>query len=376
MIASDIAKKLSANLPLHTSGFSNTVAISAISVAGTIATVTTVSAHNLANGTEVAISGVDAPVQIDTGSFLRTASVATFETLQDHDLTLSQRDIANGGKTITLSGANEAEFNGTFSLIKVINRRKLQIAVADSGPTTISGSPLVNNANGNFFNGLFAVDNVAATTFTYNLPTTYPLDPVVSNAVVQISIRIVTVLNIDQYLIDVYTKKAIGEDTLVVQLGDVVQSKKRNEESDADASTIGEYSFAPLLIQSFSLYIVMNVTDLTTGAKARDDKVEKEYLPAIFKSVLREKFDTGFTYSQYRTTFTSHGLYAYSDDRSQGKALYVHQISFEQLTQLTKIDMVQPVDDVAMRDINYSLTTDLGTGELTADIDLDLEPIP
>jgi len=38
--------------------------------------------------------------------------------------------------------------------------------------------------------------------------------------------------------------------------------------------------------------------------------------------------------------------------------------------------MVGPDDNVAMRDVEYTLTTDLGTGILTADVDLDEDPIP
>lgn len=375
MRARDIVDKLSAIIPLYTDGFSNSVGVTSISVAGTTATVTTDAPHGLIEGQNVAMTGVQAPVQIDTGTFIRTGSSATFETLQDHDLTLSERDIAAGGKTIDISGATEPEFNGTFTLIKVVNRRKLIINVADSGPTTISGSPLVENANGNLFNGLVPAVNVAASTFDYELPVSYPIDPVVTGATVQISIRILSVLDIQQYLRDVYTKKGLDEDILVVQLGDVTQSKKRDEPTDAASSTTGEYSYVPTLIQPFAIYIVMNVTDDLTGSQSRD-QVEEEYIPAIFRSVLRAKFDTGFTYNQYRATFTGHGVFAFSDINGKNKAIYAHEVTFEQLVLLCKADMVGPDDNVAMRDVTYNLTTDLGTGELDATIDLDEDPLP
>ena len=375
MRAQDIVDKLSAVIPLYTDGFSNSVGVSSITVAGTTATVTTASLHGLVEGQNVAMTGVDAPVQIDIGTFIRTGSSATFETLQDHDLTLSQRDIAAGGKTIVISGAAEPEFNGVFQLVKVVNRRKLIINVEDAGPTTITGAPLVENANGNIFNGLFPATNVTDSTFDYELPVAYPIDPVVTAATVQISIRILSVLDIQSYLQDVYTSKGLEDDVLVVQLGDVTQSKKRNEETDAASSASGEYSFTPMLIQPFAVYIVMNVTDDLTGSMARD-KVESEYIPAIFHSVLRAKFDTGFTYSQHRATFTGHGVFAFSDVNGKNRAIYAHEVTFEQLCQLCKADAVGPDDNVAMRDITYNLTTDLGTGELMADIDLDEEPLP
>lgn len=377
MKAQDIVDKLSAAVPLYTDGFSNSVGITSITVAGTTATVTTDAAHSLVDSQNVAILGAEAPVQIDAGTFLRTGSTATFETLQDHDITLSERDKVNGGKTITISGATEAEFTGVFVLVQVANRRKLLIAVADSGPTTISGAPIVEDANGGVFNGLVPATNVTAITFDYELSVAYPLDAVVGNASVQISIRILSVLDIEPYLQNVYTKKGIDDDVLVVQLGDVVQSKKRNEESDASSATAGELSFTPVLIQPFAVYIVMNVTDDLTGAQARD-KVEDEYVPAIFNSVLRAEFDSGFSYSTYRATFTGHGVFAYSDINGKNRAIYAHEVAFEQLVQLTKVDMVGPENSVAMRDISYTLTTDAGTGveTLDANVDLDEEPIP
>ena len=376
MKAQDIVDRLAADLPLYTDGFTNSVAITSITVVGTTATATTASVHGLIEGQSVGVIGAEAPVQIDTASFLRTGSQAVFETLQDHDLTLSERDKAAGGKTITISGATEAEFNGSFQLISVLNRRKVIIAVTDAGPTTITGSPLVENANGGIFNGLYAATNVTTTTFDYTLAVAYTLPAVVDNAKAQISIRILSVLDIDQYLQDVYTKQAIGADQLVVQLGDVSQSKKRNEQTDADDSTSGEYSYNPVLIQPFALYIIQNVTDMLAASPARD-KIETEYLPAIFKSVLRAKFDTGFTYSQFRSTFTGHGVYGFADENGKNKAVYIHEITFQQLATLDKIaDTVGPDNSVALRDISFTLTTDLGTGELLADVDLDQEPLP
>lgn len=377
MKAQDVVDKLAESVPLYTDGFSDALDILSISVSGTTATATTSAAHGLAEGQDVSILGADAPVQIDTAAFVRVGSTATFETLQDHDLTLSERDKANGGKTITLSGATEAEFNGQFVLVRVVNRRKILIAVTDSGPTTITGSPIVEDANGGIFNGLVSAVNLTANTFDYELTVAYPLGAVVGNATVQISIRILSVLDIEAYLQDIYTRKVLTGDILVVQLGDVTQSKKRNEESDASSSTVNEQSFTPLLIQPFAVYTVMNVTDDLTAAQARD-KIESEYVPAIFQSVLRAKFDTGFTYSQYRATFTGHGVLAYSDVTGKNKAIYAHEISFEQLAQLSKVDMVGPDSDTAMRDVSYTLTVDAGTEVETLDavIDLDEEAIP
>jgi len=233
----------------------------------------------------------------------------------------------------------------------------------------------VENANGGIFNGLATAVNVTTTTFDYELPVGYTLNAVVDNAQVQVSLRIASVIDIEQYLVDVHTKQSLSVDHLIVQLGDVTVSKKRNEETDASSSATGQDSYTPVLIQSFAIYIIMNATADLTASQLRD-KVESEYIPAIFKSVARAEFNTGFTYSQYRSTPTGHGVFAYAGQNGKNKALYAHEVTFEQLVMLTQVDMVGPDDNVAMRDVEYSLTTDLGTGELTANVDLDEEPIP
>ena len=373
MISADIVDKLAESMPLYTSDFGDSIAITSIVPTGSTALVTTPTAHGKANGDTIVIIGADAPVEIDTGTFLRTGSQAVFETLQDHDLTLSVRDIAKGGRTITISAATEAEFNGTFTLISVVNRRKLIIAVDDSGSTTISGLPIVEDANGGIFNGIFQVANVTTLTLEYALPVDYAL-PASGLPVLQINIEIASALDIDQYLIDVYTKQAIGNNQLIVVLGDVTQSKSRTETTDASDSDSGQQDFTPTLIQPFAVYIIINATQSLTGSDLRDT-VEASYIPAIFKSILRAEFDTGFAISQFKTTFTGHGVYAYGDPTGKNKAIYVHEVAFEQLAKLYESDAVGPVDNVAMRDFSFTIKSNIGTEEMTASIDLDQEPI-
>lgn len=369
MIAQDVVNLLSASLPIHSSAFGDSEPLLSLVVSGATVTAVTAATHGIVDGQNVAINGADAPVQINTGTFSRVGSTASFSTIQDHDLTLSPFDIENG-KTVTLSGAAEPEFNGEFVLVSVPSRSSLIIAVADSGPLSISGSPIVDNANGELFNGLFTASNVTANTFDYSISIAYPIDAVATNATAQTQSRIISVLDINQYLNDIYTEQPLSSHVIAVQLGDVVESKNRNELSDAGSSTSGELSYTPLYIQSFAVYIIQNVTNDITGAIARD-RVESEYVPAIFKSILRAKFDTQFSLSGYRCTCSGHGAFAYFDAEGKNKAVYTHEITFEMLAQLDAGDMVGPDSNVAMRNVVYGLTTDQGTGELNAEANLD-----
>lgn len=375
MLAKDIAAKLSATLPLYTNAFSDSVNVVSITTVGSVATVTTDVVHNIVDDQYVAVLNALAPVQVDTAAFLKVGSVVTLETLQDHDLTLSERDKVKG-KMITIANANEAEYNASFVLLRVINRRKIQIAVDDSYSATISGSPVITNANLNIFNGWVKAYNTTVTTFDYDLPLAFNLDAYVADATIQAYTRVLRVLNINQYLQDVYTRKLINDDVIAVQLGDVSLSKDRDEQSDASSSNSGQFKFNPLLIQTFAVYIIQNVTNSLTAAEARD-KVEEEYIPAIFKSLLLHSFKSQFSYTTHRCTFVNHGVYAYSEPAAQGKALYVHEVNFEQLIQITKNDASDQSLSRAMRDIDITITSAVGNEleKLEANINLDEEPL-
>lgn len=376
MKAQDVVNALAADIPLYTSAFSSPVAILSAIIVGTTVTVTTASPHGILENQNISILGMQAPVQIDIAASVRTGSIITIETLQDHDLTLSQRDRAAGGKTVTISGANEAEFTGSFSLLSVLNRRKIIVATTDAGPTVMTGAPLLEDAGSNRFNGFAVATNVTPTTFDYQLIATYPIAPIVTNASVIKDIRILSVLDVEQYLQDVHTKQLVDDFVLAVQLGNATISRSRNERTDASTSTAAN-AFLPTLIQTFSVFIISNTRQSLTGSEVRD-QVETDLIPSVLRVIMRRSFDTGFSVNQYKATLVGHGVFAYNNpSTAKGKALYVHEIAFEQLCQLTGCDMAPPPQTVAMRDVDYALCINDGTGEnLTADIDLDEEPIP
>ena len=373
MKTADIVNHLSRVIPKYSNDFSDSVSIISIVPSGDVATVTATS-HGAIEGQNVAITGASAPVQIDTTTFIRTGSTATFLTLQDHDFTLSELDKVNGGKTLTISGANENEFNDVFYIVRVVNRRELIIAVDDSGSTTISGSPIVEDANGGIFNGIFQAYNVTTNTFDYTLPIEYLL-PASGAPLAQISIRILAVLDINQYMTEVYTKQAEGKNQLVVVMGDTIRNKKQTEPTDAYDSSVGQDSYTPIFIQQFAIYIVQNTSNTISAATARDN-VEGEYVPAVLKTVERAKFDTGFTYSQFRSICTQHGVFGYDAEVSNGRAVYIHEMVFQQLATIDKVaDTYNEDDSVALRDIDYTMASDKGTGVLLADIDMDEVPL-
>jgi hypothetical protein len=373
MKAADIVTQLAREVPRYTPDFTDQTGVLGITHMGPTAEVTTAAPHGLIEGQTVAIVGTTTPVYIDAGTFSRIGALATFQTVTDHDLTLSALDRLNGGKVISIAGASEPEFNGTFELAEVPNRRTLIIHVADSGPTAVTGSPLVVEGGVSAYNGVFQALAVTPDTFEIALPWAPDTDPAVTSAKVQTGIRIGAVLDIGLYLRDLYTAEAIGANQLVVQLGDVIKSKNRSELTDAADSTFGNAQHNPVFVQSFAVYIIQNTTNVLDAAGARDT-VESEYAPAVLRSLERAQFTTGFTYDYGQVTCTGHGVFAY-DDPTQGKnrAIYVHEITFEQLAQATRADVYSEQFSVAMRDVSFTFLADNAT--LTGSANLDEVPL-
>jgi hypothetical protein len=102
----------------------------------------------------------------------------------------------------------------------------------------------------------------------------------------------------------------------------------------------------------------------------RDD-AEDLFRP-ICRSLLFSAFDSGLHVGeQSPLQFVQHGFSSYNT------AFYIHAYQFEQTVDLTFDDTVGYDLDVAFRDITLDIKVDIGTGEpsLTADIDLDEEPL-
>jgi len=371
MKAKDIVLALQARIPFLTGDFTESVGISSIVVAGTTVTVTTSAIHGLSTGNPVNILNVVTPITI--ASIDRVDTVATIIADQDHDFTLSDREKAKDvDKQVVISGATEAEFNGSFKLLNVINRRTIEVEVADSGAISATGSPTLENGINPLYgyNGFFAVIVLSATVFTYELPKVLTIDGIVDvNSKAVVSHRIARVASLDRAVL-AYTKQSIDKDFLFVVIGDVVANKDRNTQTDATYADVGGDFYRQQLNQQCAVYLAQNATDSVAAGRQRD-KAE-EIAPLIFKSVLLQAFDTGFTVSERsKLTFVSHGFI----ETGLEPPVNMHEYIFEQNAELYLDDTVGAPDNVAFRDIDFTFNTQLGDEEFTANVDLDETPL-
>ena len=361
MRAIDIHNRLSAILPTLVDDFSTQVQITALVSAGTTATVTTGVQHNLTVGKIVNITGALTPIAI--ASINRVGIVATLVTQSDHDIT------ENAGYDVQIEGAIESEFNGTFVLFRVPNRRTLKFVVLDTGPIVATGSPLLLSGSSIFrdYNGLYEVTNVlSAFGFQFELTNAGLFSPARGVIIAKTSPRISTSIDFDRIL-EGYTKQQPNEAWLFVVLGDAVADKNRNIDTDSTDNIQSGHYYNQRLIQSVQLFVFIPTTGQIDGRLARDRC--EELLKPICNSLLLVKFPSLVENSNNPLMISSHGLQAYST------AFYAHQYTFESTIQLGPTDVHIPVDDVAFRDIDLTMGLDVGSETFDTMIDLDDEAL-
>jgi len=359
--ASDIVTQLAIYLPTLVDDFTTQLSISSIDRVSTTATVTTAEPHSLSVGQQINITGAQTPIVIS--SINRVGIVATLVTSQDHDIT------ENAGFNVQIEGANEAEFNGSFELISVPNRRTLTFKVDDSGALSATGSPLLLNGSNvfNTYNGLRQVTATpTANTFQYEVTSDTLYSPPRGSIVAKTNPRISASVDFDRTL-ESYTAQPPNDAWLFVVLGDAIASKSRNIDIDATDNIQSSNYFNQRLVQNVSLYVFLPTTNQIAGRQARDRC--EELLKPICNSVLSVRFPSLVEGTNNPLMITGHGLQAYNT------AFYVHQYAFEATLQLGQSDIFVPSDDVAFRDIDVTMGLDFGTQTIETLIDLDDEPL-
>jgi len=359
--ASEVINQLLAILPQITNLFTTSATAVSITPSGTTATVLTSSAHGFPVGRVVAISGAFAPIEIS--SISRSGTVATAITLTPHDLT------DGFFENVTLSGASESEFNGTFPFLNQVNRKTFTFTVADSGPTTGTGSMLLEEPGSPFgYNGLQTITTVpTASSFTYELSQALT-EAATGTILIHSDLRVSGSATLEK-AISMYTKQTVGDLWAFVVLEDGNASKDRSTRNDSISSAARSGDMRQQLIQNMSVYVFDNTTKQLSGRESRDTMVDVRAL--LLKGLVGVKFDSNLN-GQNGSSL----MYLGDGIESYDGAVYIHGFNFQLLTDITNDDIVDPDFNVAFRDIQLNMDTTLGTETLLASLDLDDEPLP
>lgn len=367
MKAEEIVNQLLVKLPQLTDRFTNDVSVAGITRSSTTMTATCNAPHMLLVGQPVVITGAIAPIPIS--SLTRLATVGTLVTSTVHDLT---DPIA---PTVTLSGSTEAEFNGTFTRLQVKNRKTVTFTMADSGATTATGSPIIENAESDlrtYTETVQVTGTPTETRFTYENSVTSLPNPV-GTIVARTGPRISAAVTFDRAAA-AYTEQSTNDFWLFVVLETVAASKSRRVAADNINDIKRGNHFEQKIIQPFTLYVFANVVDELLARQGRD-AMEDIFSP-ICQSVLHHAFDSGLHIgsSQHTAQFVQHGVVRYDT------AVLIYAFEFQQTVELLFEDTVGHDLDVAFRDIDFSVFPD--PDQLTETIsfmrgtpDLDDEPL-
>ncbi len=358
MKCSDVVTQLAVLLPQLTDKFTNDVPVSTILRSGTVMTAQCNSDHGMVESDAVSI--VNSEMHLAISSLTRSGTVGTLVTTLDHDLTNA---IA---KAITISGAVEAEFNGTFTRTNIVNRKTITFEMANTGATVATGSPILHDAESALrnYNGMYKVTNVPTpSSFTFEHSVTGLANPTGSNILARTKPRISGSIDIER-AIQSYTQHQAGKYWLFVILGNVEASKSRFVTSDAVDNLNRGNEYRQQLTQSASIFAFIPVNTEIAARSARDE-AEDLFRP-LCRSLLLSKFDSGlYSATLGALNFAGHGVHSYNT------SLYIHSYDFQQVADITWDDTVGPDLDVAFRNIDFTVDPDIGTTDITGNVDLD-----
>lgn len=363
MLASDVILQLAGKLPQLVDDFTDSFSVVSLSRIGTTVTVVTSASHGLTIDKVANIVGAKTPIVIS--SINRVGTIATMVTATNHDITEGDQF-----PNVETEGAVESEFNGTFKLLKVLNRKTIAFQVADSGPLTATGSPLLVNGSNIFqsYNGLQKVTAIPTTTsFEYEITNTTLFTPASGVITAKTAPRISGAVTLERAK-ESYSKQLPGKAWLYVVLNNSVANRTSESDANVTSDIKRSQNLRQIVIQSVDLFVFLPATDGIAGRQPRD-RAEELFLP-ILQSVFFKKFNSLTSCNETSPfAFVEHGFEDYDT------AVYTHSYTFEINITLGFDDSVGPDNNVAFRDIDMSQFHDIGTGVITTQIDLDEVPL-
>jgi len=368
MKGADVIKHMKATVPLLTNDFSTQLSVSSMTVAGTTVTVNTTASHLLTTGEFVTVLGAKGIISVD--SITHVDGFATIDTDQDHDVTFNE-NVDTIIPTIEISGANEAEWNGTFNVdLPPPNRQTININVPDTNTTPATGTILLFDFGDRGLNGQHQITVTGATSFTYELASAPDIESTIGGTItIQKDVRITGAISADRAL-RAYTKQTdIDQLYAFIVIGDTTASKDRNINSDATATIQAGDDYRQRIVQEVAIVVFVPSVEDNRGARLARDNMQ-DLRAVLFQSLLNFRFDDGLCEKEFSgLTFISDGVLVDND------SYFVHQFLFEIVSDIITGDVNLDINDVAFRDIAVDFLPNLPDTDLTANIDLDDEPL-
>lgn len=353
MKAEHVIAQMQLILPKKTDLFSTKISTALSYSAGTVTGVTA-TAHGLTTGDYVTISGTLTKTVISSLTF--AGGVATAVTSSDHDLTQGYQS------TVTIEGANQTEYNGTFALLTVPNRRTFTFSVSGSPVTPATGTPVLLEDKLASYNGRHQITVVNSTTYTYI--TTNVLSATAGGSpVTNTEVRVSGAITVERAL-EAYTEQPDGNYWAFVVLGDTDISRDRSILSDVNIHLTGKEKKRIREIENVMVAVVIPSTNSIAGREERD-KVD-DVKVALYKTLFGFKVPSSFSEERQ-------AILVPIGDRFFGyeKAYYAHIFDFQTVQDIVWEDGVEPADNAAFRDMQINFENDFSEVIMQTDINLD-----
>lgn len=291
MKLSEVIRHTQKILPMFTDKFSSVLSVSSLSAVNNLVTVVTDENHNLTSGELITVKGAMIPTPV--ASLTQLNGIGTMITTVDHDLT-KNTPLRKGDSTyITIAGANEEAFNGTFLILDIPNANVVEFVIDEDAPLVASGDIILKENSVANFNGRRIVKTVLTPkSFTFELP----YIPTSSSAVGDISIstgnRISGAFSLE-HAVSAYSELNAGQLSGYVVLDGADVSKSKVNQTDAVATSAKGSDLRLDLVQGISFYVFLP----TQGDYCWVDQVDlvnSEIRTAILKTLHNKDFSSEF----------------------------------------------------------------------------------
>lgn len=355
----DFITALYKRIPALTGLFSDEISINSLTKVGSTVTAVCSTAHGLSTGNYVCIANAKRRTPISTLEYDLTKKCAVARTSAEHDLTEVWFD------TVEISGCDQEEYNGFHPLLRSLNRTLFHFSMDEPDDLTATGAMYLLEPWRRGFNGWFPVTVVNSTTFTYESPESF--NGTAEGAMIARKLpRIHGALTLDR-AIALYTAQQSGKYSMFVVLGNVIAGKDRSSLGDSIAAHMAGTEFRQQLTNELDVFVFVPTAN-SLGARSERDTITT-VATYLYKTLV------GTTYPTYLIdrpstvlNFVRHGVHSYYN------GFYIHQFSFEAMTELTTNDVVEPEFTRAFRDADLRFHNNFDTIIQQTLVNIDDEP--
>ena len=339
----ELEEQLRCFLPLYTPYFCEPLEVVEYTATTTEATVETATPHLLEVGEPVTLNGVEFINPVVSAT--QVNGVATIEVQYPSNYTYPYSN------TITLEGATESEYNGTFDIIDTPTRKYFRITVPVATPATATGDIQMIEYNSAVYNNMFAVTEVVSPTVFKIAVNGNPFTTTTGTCYPYIATRIAGVISIERG-IESYTKQENDDFWLFIAANNATASTSLAINTDfVQEYTTGDF-YRSTVEEAFSIYVVTPTVDSINPAEIQD-YCRNELKLALIKSLVGFH-PADLYYNGYQ------GVYYQSDEQYEyNTAYYIHKYNFGCTVDITLQDIFVPRSYAFNRvNLNYVKETD------------------